>query len=99
MFNPLATNGTKCPEPLLITLEHHRTPKAPNSHRCLEIHISLTPRSRHCLSLRISPTLKSLRCMSLLTNLTKRYSRRARIVEKRRARSCLDAPRELCTLV
>jgi hypothetical protein len=34
MFNQLVTNRDKSPEPLLGTLEHHQTPKAPDSQRC-----------------------------------------------------------------
>lgn len=58
-------------------LEHHQTPKALDSHRCLALHISLTPRSLRCPSLLTSPTLKSP-WMSLLTSLTKAYSRGAK---------------------
>ena len=55
-------------------LEHRRTPKAPDSHRCLTLHISLTPRSLRSLCLLTSPTLTSP-SMRLLTSLTKAYSR------------------------
>jgi hypothetical protein len=70
MFNPLATNGNNPPSRYWRNLVRHQTPKAPNSHRCLELHISLTPRRLPCLSLHMLPTLKSLRCMSLLMKRT-----------------------------
>jgi hypothetical protein len=77
MFNQLVTNRDKSPEPLLGTLEHHQTPKAPDSQRCPRgLHISLSPRSLPCLSLLTSPTLK-IPWMSLLTSLTKACRRGA----------------------
>ena len=64
MFNHLATKANKSPEPPSTHAGTPPTRRAPNSHCCPSLHISLIPRSR-------------LRCMTFLTSLTKAYSRRA----------------------